>query len=336
MKTTLRTVPALVLALALSLSLGACDSSDPSMPQPATLAELLDSTPQLSTLNAAVSAAGLDEALADAQASLTVFAPTNAAFEAALAATGLTAEELLASEALTDILLYHVVAGEVLAGSLAAGQTVTTARASGANTFTIVASGGGFGIDVSGNGQADAQITTTDIRASNGVVHLIDGVLVPSDIDLVGPTENLAETVAGREDMTTLTAALGATGLDAVLADGSTEFTVFAPTDAAFEALLAALDITAEQLLALDGIDGVLLYHVTTGTVLAGDLSAGQTVTTARASGVSTFTIVASGGGFGIDVNGDGQADAQITETDILATNGAVHVLDAVLVPTDF
>jgi transforming growth factor-beta-induced protein len=323
-------------ALAIALSLSACDSADPAGPQQ-NLAQLIDSRTDLTILTAAVGEADLGGVLASSDNTFTVFAPTDAAFQALLTATGLAAGDLLASDLLADILLYHVTTGRVLAGDLSAGQTVTSARPAGAATFTVVAAAGGFGLDTNGDGQADARITTTNLEASNGVVHIIDAVLVPQDIDLgPGPDANLAETVAGRDDLTVLTTALGATGLDAVLADAGTEYTVFAPTDAAFVALLGALQLTAEELLALDGIDGVLLFHVTAGTVLAGDLSAGQTVTTARASGANTFTIVSVNGGFGIDVNGDGTADALITEADVLATNGVVHILDAVLVPTDF
>lgn len=325
----------LLAVLAISLGLTGCDSTDADTDPQQNLAQLVSSRADLSILTAAVVEAELDGVLASSANTFTVFAPTDAAFAALLAAADLEAGDLLASEALADILLYHVTTGRVRAGDLSAGQNVTTARPDGATTFTVVAAAGGFGIDTSGDGQANAIITTTDLAASNGIVHIIDAVLVPGDIDLA-PASDLAATVSERDDLTVLTAALGATGLDAVLADESAEYTVFAPTDAAFTALLAALDLTAAELLALDGIDGVLLFHVTAGTVLAGDLSAGQTVTTARASGENTFTVVAANGGFGIDVNGDGVADALITEADIRATNGAVHILDAVLVPTDF
>jgi transforming growth factor-beta-induced protein len=151
------------------------------------------------------------------------------------------------------------------------------------------------------------------------------------------PAPTLDAAIASQSNLTVLSTALGASGLDAVLRSPETELTVFAPTDAAFGALLQALGITAEQLLALDGIDGVLLYHATSGSVRAGDLSAGQTVTTARPAGAATFRIVAtSGGSFGIDTNGDGQADARIVTTNIEASNGVVHVIDAVLLPPDF
>jgi uncharacterized surface protein with fasciclin (FAS1) repeats len=323
----------LAVLLLFTLGLTACDSSTDTDPQPRpTIAALLSQTSNLSTLNAAVNAAGLTETLASTSNRFTVFAPTNAAFNAVLAATGLTAEQLLASDALSGILLFHATSGTVRAENLAVGQTVTTARPSGLATFTIVAAGNGLGIDANGDGTADARITSTNIEASNGVVHIIDAVLVPNDV----PVLNLSQVVGTRSNLSVLNAALGATGLNTVLADTGSEFTVFAPTDAAFQALLTALGITASELLALQGIDGVLLYHVTTGSVMAGDLSVGQTVTTARPSGVNTFTVVAAGNGLGIDVNGDGMADARITATDIRATNGIVHVLDAVLVPTDF
>jgi transforming growth factor-beta-induced protein len=324
----------IAFALAVALPLLACDSTDPA-PQAPTLDAAIAAQGNLTLLSTALGATGLDAVLRSPEAELTVFAPTDAAFAALLQALGITAEQLLALDGIDGVLLYHATTGSVRAGDLSAGQTVTTARPSGAATFRIVASGSGFGIDTNGDGQANARIVTTNIEASNGVVHIIDNVLIPSDF-MAGPSENLAEVVGGREDLTVLTTALGATGLDAALA-GDDELTVFAPTDAAFAALLSALGISAAELLALDGIDGVLLYHVTSGSVRAGDISVGQTVTTARPAGAATFRVVsASGGGLGIDTNGDGQADARIVTTDIEASNGVVHIIDAVLLPPDF
>jgi len=323
-----------ILGLAALLTFSACDSADPIAPS-ASVDAVIAARSDLSVLSTALAATNLDAALRSPSEQYTVFAPTDAAFTALLGALGISAEQLLALDGIDGVLLYHVVPGTVRAADLSVGQSVTTARGEGAATFTVVAVPGGLGLDVNGDGQADARIIATDINASNGVVHVIDAVLVPTDFGDDTPQENLAEVVSGRDDLTVLTTALGATGLDAALS-GDGEYTVFAPTDAAFTALLGALGISAEQLLGLDGIDGVLLYHVVEGTVLAGDLSAGQEVTTLRSNGENAFTVVAAGSGFGLDVSGNGQADALITTTDLRASNGVVHVIDAVLVPTDF
>lgn len=330
-----RSLAVSALVLVASLGLVACDSDDPDLDARPSIAALLQTTAELSTLNAAVSAAGLTATL-DGNTNYTVFAPTNSAFASLLDALDISAEQLLALDGIDGVLLYHVTAGTVFSTELSAGQTVTTARPEGAATFTIVQAGSGFGIDTSGDGQANARITTEDIEARNGVVHLIDAVLLPPDFMADDEPGTLDAVIAGRSDLSVLTTALGATGLTSVLANTESEFTVFAPTDDAFTTLLTSLDLTAEQLLALTGIDGVLLYHVTAGTVLSTDLSAGQTVTTARVNGEATFTVVAADGGFGIDTTGNGEADALITTVDIAAENGVVHVIDAVLVPSDF
>ena len=167
-----------LLALTLVLPLSACDSdSDDDMNNNlSTITELVVANAQLSTLEAAVIEAELDDDLASA-GPFTVFAPTDAAFGDLLDALDATPEELLARDDLGSILSYHVVSGmTVRAADISVGQTVATL---GSGVFTIVAAGTGLGIDTDGDGAADARIITTDVEASNGVVHLIDAVLLP-------------------------------------------------------------------------------------------------------------------------------------------------------------
>ena len=130
-----------------------------------------------STLVAAVDAAGLQDALADPEASLTVFAPTNDAFEAALTALGITAEELLAdTETLTSILTYHVLGETANSADLAAAGTeeITVTTLNGEDLTVIVGDGG----SVSFAGQT-ATVVAADVEGSNGVIHVIDAVLLP-------------------------------------------------------------------------------------------------------------------------------------------------------------
>ncbi len=137
----------------------------------ATVVDIAASDENFSTLVAAVEAAGLVETLSDADAEFTVFAPTNEAFEAALAELGLTAEELLASEDLEGILLNHVLSGKV------------DSEAAVAADGTAVETVGGGSLDVALDGEAltvgGATVTTADLKAENGVVHVIDAVLLP-------------------------------------------------------------------------------------------------------------------------------------------------------------
>lgn len=130
-----------------------------------------------STLIAAVDAAGLQDALADPEATLTVFAPTNEAFEAALTALGLTAEELLAdTETLTSILTYHVLGETVASADLAAAGTeeITVSTLNGEDLTVVVGEDGTVSF-----ADQTATVTTADVEASNGVIHVIDAVLLP-------------------------------------------------------------------------------------------------------------------------------------------------------------
>jgi transforming growth factor-beta-induced protein len=141
-----------------------------------SIADVVAGNDDFSTLLAAVEAAGLTDALADPEATLTVFAPTNAAFEAALADLGLTAEELLAdTETLTSILTYHVLDEAVTSQDLAdaGSEEIPVETLSGEELVVVVGDSG-----VTFQGQT-AMVTTADVDASNGVIHIIDGVLLP-------------------------------------------------------------------------------------------------------------------------------------------------------------
>ncbi len=136
-----------------------------------TIVDIAAANPDFSTLVAAVEAAGLAETLSG-EGPFTVFAPTNEAFDAALAALGVTAEELLADPNLAQILTYHVVPGMILSTDLQPEQTVATVEGSDV-TITVGADGATVN---------DANIVATDIVASNGVIHVIDAVLLPPDL----------------------------------------------------------------------------------------------------------------------------------------------------------
>ncbi len=142
-----------------------------------TVLDVAVANEDFSTLVAAVQAAGLEAALADPEATLTVFAPTNAAFEAALEALGLTAEELLAdTETLTSILTYHVLGDVVTSSDIAAAGTeeIPVDTLSGEELVVVVGDDGTVGF-----ADQTATVATADIEASNGVIHVIDAVLLP-------------------------------------------------------------------------------------------------------------------------------------------------------------
>jgi transforming growth factor-beta-induced protein len=136
-----------------------------------TIVDIAVDNPDFSILVAAVTEAGLVETLSG-DGPFTVFAPTDEAFEAALDALGITAEELLANPALGDILTYHVLSGEVMSSDLEPTQTVATVQG---EEVTITVDDDGARIN-------DAEIVQTDIEASNGVIHVIDAVILPPTV----------------------------------------------------------------------------------------------------------------------------------------------------------
>ena len=279
----------------------------PPAPVTTTVVDIIVNSEDHTLLEAAVLEAGLVDALS-AEGPFTVFAPTDAAITALIEALEITAEDLLALPNLGDILQYHVVAGAAMSGDLTDGQEIETLLGSNV-TVTINAEG----VFIN-----DAQVTVADIEADNGVVHVIDAVLLPP----APVTTTVVDIIVNSEDHTLLEAAVIEAGLvDALSAEGP--FTVFAPTDAAITALIEALEITAEDLLALPNLGDILQYHVVAGAAMSGDLTDGQEIETLLGSNV-TVTINAEG----VFIN-----DAQVTVADIEADNGVVHVIDAVLLP---
>ncbi|WP_305310925.1 fasciclin domain-containing protein [Methanolobus sp.] len=266
-----------------------------------TVVDIIVESPDHNTLEAAVLAAGLQGALAG-EGPFTVFAPTDAAFEALPAGT---LDALLGDPQgdLTNILLYHVLSGRVNSTDLSDGMTATTLL--GKDVLVTI-----IGDDVFIN---NAKVTVADIQADNGVVHVIDAVLIPPatvvDIIVNSPRHN------------TLEAAVLAAGLEGALA-GEGPFTVFAPTDDAFAALpTGTLDALLED--PSGDLTNILLYHVLSGRVNSTDLSDGMTATTLLGKNIL------------VTINEDGVFinNAKVTVADIQADNGVVHVIDAVLIP---
>jgi uncharacterized surface protein with fasciclin (FAS1) repeats len=278
----------------------------PPAPQPTTVVDVIVNSDVHTTLEAAVVAAGLVETLSGT-GPFTVFAPTDNAFAALPAGT---IETLLADPtgALTQILLYHVVGTEALSTDLTDGQTVTTLQG---QTVTVTINTEGVFIN-------NAQVTVADIMTDNGVIHVIDAVLVPQQ----PVSTTVVDIIVNSAEHNTLEAAVVAAGLVETLS-GDGPFTVFAPTDAAFALLPTG---TVETLLddPTGALTQILLYHVVGAEALSTDLTDGQTVSTLQGQPV-TVTINASG----VFIN-----TAQVVMADVTADNGVVHVIDAVLLPT--
>jgi uncharacterized surface protein with fasciclin (FAS1) repeats len=252
------------------------------------------------TLAGAVQAAGLTSALRGngTGTGLTVFAPTNAAF-AALSA-------LPSGQALIDALSFHVVPGTARAANLSNGQRLTTLEG---NTLRVNIGGGTVRLETS---TGSVTVTATDVPAKNGVIHVIDAVMLP-------PANNIVQLASATSDLSTLTAAVTAGQLATTLA-GPGPFTVFAPVNSAFAALPSAVLNRLLDSGNLAILQKVLRYHVVPGRIFASDLRDGQTVTTVEGT---TLRVSLTGGA---RVN-----DANIVATDIQAKNGVVHLIDGVL-----
>jgi uncharacterized surface protein with fasciclin (FAS1) repeats len=276
----------------------------PPSPPPATVVDVIVNSPDHTILEAAVLAAGLETALSG-DGPFTVFAPTDAAFAALPPGT---IDALLADPQglLTDILTYHVAAGAVFSTDLSNGQVIATLNG---ETVTVT-------IDANGVFINNAKVTVADIIADNGVVHVIDAVLLPPP----PPPFTVVDVIVNSPDHTILEAAVLAAGLETALS-GAGPFTVFAPTDAAFAALPAG---TIDALLAnIPALTDILTYHVAAGNVLSSNLSNGQSITTLQGQPVTVS----------INANGVFINNAKVTVADIVADNGVVHVIDAVLLP---
>jgi len=277
-------------------------------PEAADIVGVATEAGSFSTLLTAVEAAGLVETL-QGEGPFTVFAPTDEAFAALPEGTF---DSLLAdSEALNQVLLYHVVPGEVMASDVIELDNATTAQ------------GEDIAISVEGDSVKvnQAEVINTDVTASNGVIHVIDQVILPPSMTKeqaeMGDIVEIAE-AAG--DFSTLLTAVGAAGLVETL-KGDGPFTVFAPTDEAFAAMPEG---TLDALLAdNEALTDVLLYHVVPGAVTAEQvvgLDSAQTV------GGGSVSIRVEDGKVFVD-------DAEVLATDVLASNGVIHVIDQVIVP---
>jgi transforming growth factor-beta-induced protein len=372
-------------------------------------------------LASALDTAGLVETL-KGDGPFTVFAPTDDAFESLLADLGISAEDLLANPDLKNILLYHVLSGSVEAADVLALDDGTMVETLNGQSLEVTFMGGSVYVD-------EAKVATTDIMASNGVIHVIDKVImpvtavrietadakalidggsvdyiidvrgasayneahVPDALNIPGPMasdnflagvesngiseedeiliycmvqpaaeaaadalfgagytnvtimlkgisgwqdagypvattlKDIVDTAVSNGSFNTLAAALTKANLIETL-KGPGPFTVFAPTDDAFAALLSNLGITADQLLANPELGNILLYHVVPGKVMAADVLALPNGTMVETANGKSLKVTFMDGSVYVD-------GAKVLATDVMATNGVIHVIDAVILP---
>jgi uncharacterized surface protein with fasciclin (FAS1) repeats len=257
--------------------------------------------PSFNTLLAALEQAGLSAAVSSGQ--LTLFAPTDAAF----GELGLNAGNIASVPDLTDILLYHVVDGRVLSSQLS-------------NRFVQTLNGPAIEVVIADGVKINnAMVTRADIKSNNGIIHAIDQVILPPTENLVGLAQSLDP------EFSLLIAAVTKANLAGVLSEGGV-FTVFAPTNNAFLALLEELKLSSLDDIPMGLLTEVLLYHVVEGRVYSSDLENGS---------VTTLN-----GTFNINLNNLKITDSNNREASLIpsllnvqATNGVVHVIDKVILP---
>jgi uncharacterized surface protein with fasciclin (FAS1) repeats len=242
----------------------------------------------------------------------TVFAPTNEAFTAALAALGITKEQLLARADLADILKYHVVAGKVPSSALNALQAPETVH--GAKVIVTVNDN-----TVKFGG---ATVINADLDCSNGVIHVIDSVVLPASMNIVQTAQSVAE-------FSVLVEAVIKADLVTVLS-GDGPFTVFAPTNTAFADALSALGITKAELLARSDLANILKYHVLSGKVASEALKASQMPATVEGQKV---TVTKSGATVGYCAGDQTVTCANVIISDLMCKNGVIHAIDKVVLP---
>jgi len=277
------------------------------------IVELAAGTKDLSTLVAALKAGKLVSAL-EGPGPFTVFAPSNEAFAKLPEATLKSLLDPKNIKQLDAILEYHVVAGAaVYSKDLKSEQEVKTLEG---QKLTVRKSLDGVTI----NGKS--KVTTADVGASNGVVHIIDTVLIPPSVSAV--SKNIVELAAGTKDLSTLVAALKAGKLVSAL-EGPGPFTVFAPSNEAFAKLPEA---TLKSLLDpknIKQLDAILEYHVVAGAaVYSKDLKSEQEVKTLEGQKLTVRKSLD-----GVTINGK----SKVTTADVGASNGVVHIIDTVLIP---
>lgn len=275
-----------------------------------SIARIVSTAPNFGFLEAALIKAGLAETL-DMSGTFTIFAPTDDAFKAA----GFpTAEAVTSADAdvLKSVLLYHAL-GTAVSSSAAQGFNATPVTTLSGKDFYVTGKDGSVWVN-------NAKVIGKDVMASNGIIHVIDKVLMP-------PTQDLVQLAQSNANLSVLVAAVIKAGAVDLLKSAG-PYTVFAPTNKAFEDLLQKLGFASLNEVPNDLLLKVLQYHVLQGRVFSYQLSEGLMPATLETSKL-TISLTS-----GAAVKGElNTTPSNILTVDILATNGVVHVIDQVLLP---
>jgi len=304
MKTKFNLVPVLLLVGVLSFT--SCnDDDDMEVMDEKNVVEVAASAGQFTILIDAAKKAGLADYLSNTDG-ITVFAPTDAAFKSLLTDLGAKSLDDIPVDKLTNILLYHVIGSKAMSNSLKSGYYPTLSKSAGNSISMYISVEGGVSIN------KNTKVTSADIAAKNGVIHVVDKVILPPSI------VNIA---IDNANFSILVQAVVKAGLVDALS-GTGPFTVFAPTNDAFKALFAQLGIMGIDNLTADQLTPILTYHVVSGNVLSTALSNGN-VPTLNAG--KTLKVNLSSG---VKIN-----DSEVVAANIQGSNGVVHVINKVLLP---
>ena len=313
----------LVAGIFLMLAFTACsdddDATTPPVVETNTIADFVASNDNYSSLAAALEVTGLTSTL-DGTDNYTVFAPDNDAFADFLSDNGFSSLSEVPVALLTQVLLNHVQMGEIMAADLSTGyiESMATGSASENNLSMYISTENGVMI----NGVAT--VTSADNEVDNGVIHAVDAVIgLPSIVTfaLADPTfETLVAALTREEDFTFVNALM--------MTDSPAPFTVFAPTNDAFGALLEELEMNSLEDIPADVLASTLSYHVVPGANVTSSMLENNMQVGTLAE--QTFTINLDNGPMIIDAN---ERTANIIVVDVQANNGVVHVIDTVLLP---
>lgn len=272
--------------------------------------DVIASSPNHTYLEIALIQQGLNVVLQNPSSSVTVFAPDDDAFTSLATSLGTNVAGLLALPNLTDILTYHVLGSVVPSSAITNGAIVQPLSLTNSLKLTLTAGGNVF--------INQAQVTTANLTADNGIVHVVNSVLLP--------VETVVD-VAIDNGFSYLAAAVISAELLPALSNPLANFTVFAPTNAAFDNIAAALGTNIAGLLALPNLADLLAYHVLGTEVLSTAVTNGAIVQPLSATNTLKLTLTSTGS---VYVN-----QAKVTAADVQADNGVVHVLDAVVLPIE-
>ncbi|NHF58055.1 fasciclin domain-containing protein [Flavobacteriaceae bacterium TP-CH-4] len=314
----------MVLVLVFTASCDLDDDTPPTIPIPDTnIVEIAQSNPDLSTLVAALERADLVSTL-QGTTLYTVLAPTNTAFDNFLGEAGFASLDEVPVATLQQLLLNHVILERIesaLLVSLQRNYLQTLADGPGTDTNLAMYFDATNGVQFNGG----ATVTTADVVASNGIIHIVDEVIgLPTLATFVSVDDTF------RELDTAIDVVSPNTDLDEELDTATGPFTLFIPSNTAFEILLnsnpdwnSSSDIPEDLLLS------VLAHHVVPGNIRSTSISDGQTVTTLEGDEIEFLSVAGS-----LEItDGSGTAGTRIPVTDIQTSNGVIHVIDAVLIP---